>query len=232
VVAATSRVAALPSNQTDMTPKSRRAAGARLGLRERNKLDKAQRIRAAARDLFRKHGYEATTMRQIAQRAHVGLGTLFSYADDKRDLVFLIFNEELETLTARALAAPRPGRPLVEQLVAVFRRHYEQFAKHPALSRLALQELTFYSEGKQARSFHAIRGRLIAGIERLVADAQRARRIRATPSARVIALQIFFLYAAALRWWIAAPAPRVASGIAALRRVLELQMEGLARRAD
>lgn len=213
-----------------MTPRPKRTPAARLGLRERNKLDKAERIRASARELFRKHGYEATTMRQIAQQAHVGLGTLFSYADDKRDLVFLIFNEELGALTTQALAAPRPGAALIDQLMAIFRRHYEQFARHPTLSRLALQELTFYSEGKQSQNFHAIRGELIAGIERLVADAQRARRIRSTPAPRRIALQIFFLYAAALRWWIAAPTPRVAAGVADLRRVLRLQMEGLAPR--
>jgi AcrR family transcriptional regulator len=199
-----------------------------IGLRERNKRDKLQRIRAAARELFRKHGYGAATMREIAQRAHVGLGTLFSYADDKRDLVFLIFNEELDALTDRALAAPRPGDPLIEQLIAIFKCHYEQFAQHPALSRLALQELTFYSAGKQAKAFHAIRGRLIAGIERLVARAQEARRIRPTPGARVIARQIFFVYSAALRFWIAAPSPRVSAGITDLRRVLKLQMEGLA----
>ena len=213
-----------------MSPRPTSAPASRLGLRERNKLDKAQRIRAAARELFRKQGYEATTMRQIALEAHVGLGTLFSYADDKRDLVFLIFNEELDTLTGRALGAPRPGTTLIDQLMAVFRPHYRQFAKHPTLSRLALQELTFYSEGKQSQDFHAIRGRLIAGIERMVADAQRAHRIRSTPDARRIALQIFFLYAAALRWWIAAPTPRVATGLAELRRVLLLQIEGLAPR--
>jgi AcrR family transcriptional regulator len=213
-----------------MPPRSKRVTNARPGLRERNKLDKAQRIRASARKLFGERGYEATTMREIARRAHVGLGTLFSYADDKRDLVFLIFNEELDALTGRALAAPRPRAALLEQLMAIFKRHYEQFARHPTLSRLALKELTFYSEGKQAQNFHAIRGQLIAGIEHLVADAQRARQIRATPDARRIALQIFFLYAAALRWWIAAPKPRVATGLAELRRVLELQMQGLAPR--
>jgi len=207
---------------------AKRAAARPISLREQNKRDKLLRIRAAARVLFRRHGYSAATMRQIAHRAHVGLGTLFSYADDKRDLVFLIFNEELDALTDRALAAPRPGTPLVDQLMAVFKCHYEQFAEHPALSRLALQELTFYSAGKQAKAFHAIRGRLITGIERLVAQAQEAGRIKRTPDAKAIARQIFFLYSAALRWWIAAPAPRVSSGVADLRRVLALQMEGLA----
>ena len=59
-------------------------AEARLGLRERNKAEKLQRIRKAARALFIKRGYDDTTMRDIAKRAEVGFGTLFTYASDKR----------------------------------------------------------------------------------------------------------------------------------------------------
>ena len=92
-----------------------------VSLRERKKLQTRERIRAAAAELFTRHGYGAATMRQIAKRAHVGLGTLFNYAEDKRDLVFLIFNEELNAITDVALAAPRAGQPLTEQLLAVFR---------------------------------------------------------------------------------------------------------------
>src|SRR6202045_3542038 len=76
-----------------------------LGLREQNKVEKSERIRVAARELFSKHGYESATLRQIAKRAHVGLGTVFNYAQDKRDLVFLIFNEELAAVTEQALKA-------------------------------------------------------------------------------------------------------------------------------
>ena len=84
-----------------------------LGRRERAKLDRRERIRTAAAELFTRHGFDAATMRQIAHRAHVGLGTLFNYAADKRDLVFLIFNEELDAITDEALAAARPDEPLV-----------------------------------------------------------------------------------------------------------------------
>src|SRR5579872_6734885 len=81
-----------------------------LGLREQNKLEKRQRIREAARELFSKRGYDSATLRQIARRAHVGLGTLFNYAQDKRDLVFLVFNEELAAVTTEALNAARVPR--------------------------------------------------------------------------------------------------------------------------
>ena len=197
-----------------------------MSLRERKKLETRDRIRAAAAELFTRHGYGAATMRQIAQRAHVGLGTLFNYAGDKRDLVFLIFNEELNAVTDVALAAPRPGQALLEQLLAVFRVHYRWLAAKPVLARILLQELTFYSSGKQAATFHAIRGRLIDGIEQLVRQAQAGRRIGTREKPALIARHIFFVYSASLRWWIVAPDPHPAAGLADLRRLLRLQQSG------
>jgi AcrR family transcriptional regulator len=166
-------------------------------------------------------------MRQIARRAHVGLGTLFNYAEDKRDLVFLIFNEELNAATDVALAAPRARQPIADRLLAVFRVHYRWLATQPALARILLQELTFYSSGKQAATFHGIRQRLIDGIEALVARAQKNGEIRTKEKAALIARHIFFVYSASLRWWIAARKPDPETGIADLRKLLKLQIEGL-----
>ena len=208
----------------------KRASGAARdlpGRREQRKLETRERIRAAAADLFTRHGYGAATMREIAQRAHVGLGTLFNYAGDKRDLVFLIFNEELNAVTDVALAAPRAGLAPVDQLIAVFRVHYRWLATKPALARILLQELTFYSSGKQAATFLGIRKRLMDGLEALVRAAQRDRRIRSREDPAVIARHIFFVYSASLRWWIAAPRPNPEKGIADLRRLLKLQFDGL-----
>jgi AcrR family transcriptional regulator len=197
--------------------------------REQKKLETRERIREAAADLFTRHGYAAATMRQIAARAHVGLGTLFNYAEDKRDLVFLIFNQELSAITDVALAAPRPGQSIVEQLLAVFQVHYGWLATKPVLARILLQELTFYSSGKQAATFHGIRKRLIDGIEALIEKAQKSREIQSREKPEVIARSIFFLYSASLRWWIAAPQPDPEKGVADLRRLLRLQFEGLSR---
>jgi len=201
-----------------------------VSLRERKKLETRERIRAAAAELFTRHGYGAATMRQIAKRAHVGLGTLFNYAEDKRDLVFLIFNEELNAVTDVALAEPRPGQALHEQLMAVFRVHYRWLAGKPVLARILLQELTFYSSGKQAATFLGIRKRLIDGIEQLVKNAQARGRIRTRENPSLIARHIFFVYSASLRWWIVARKPRPGDGLADLRRLLRLQIEGLRMR--
>lgn len=197
------------------------------GRREQNRLDKVERIREAASNLFRKHGYGSATMRQIAQHAHVGLGTLFNYADDKRDLVFLIFNEELAELTEAALTAGQ-GNDLIGRLMAIYRCHYDYFGSKPELSRILLQELTFYSSGKQAEAFLQTRRRLIDGIEALVRSAQREGAIESAEDAQFIARHLFFVYSAAIRWWIAGPRPNANAGLADLRRLLELQVSGLA----
>jgi AcrR family transcriptional regulator len=199
----------------------------KIGAREKKKLATRDRIRTAASELFARHGYGASTMRQIAKRAHVGLGTLFNYAEDKRDLVFLIFNEELNATTDVALAAPRTRDALLDQMMAVFRAHYQWLATQPELARILLQELTFYSSGKQAATFHSIRKRLIDGVEELIRKAQKAKKISSRETPAVIARHIFFVYSASLRWWIAAPKPDPNKGVADLRRLLKLQFDGL-----
>ena len=202
-------------------------APAPLGLREQNKLDKRQRIRAASRELFAKLGYEEATLRQIAKRAHVGLGTLFNYADDKRDLVFLIFNEELEAIAERALKSVRTEDRFIDQLTSFFRVYYREFGREPTLSRILLQELTFYSRGKQAAQFQDHRVRLIARIEKLVAAAQDRQRIRANVDPALVARHIFFVYSAAIRQWVGGDAPNPERGVEELRELLHLQFEGL-----
>jgi AcrR family transcriptional regulator len=199
----------------------------KLGLREQHKLDKRQRIRSAVRELFSRHGYETATLRQIAKRAHVGLGTLFNYAQDKRDLVFLMFNEELAAVGDEALAATRHEKLLLDQLLGLCRPHYLFFAKNPGLSRILLRDMAFYSDGKQAAEYQRIRARLLSGIEDVVRAAQKDRQIGSEEDARTIARFIFFVFAGALRWWIASPRPNPREGLAELRRLFELQIRGL-----
>jgi len=197
------------------------------GLRERNRLDKLGRIKAAARDLFNELGFDRATTRAIAERAHVGLGTLFNYADDKRDLVFLIFTEELDRISDAAFAEVTPRRPLAEQLAGAFGVFYREFAASPTLSRILLQELTFYSRGRLAGDFQRSKRRTIGLIERLVAAAQLEGRIRGGEDPALIALSIFFLYSGAVRYWIAAERPNPKKGIDELQRMLAIYLQSL-----
>jgi AcrR family transcriptional regulator len=200
----------------------------RLGLRERNKLEKLQRIKEAARALFTEKGFDLATTRAIARRAGVALGTLFIYAEDKRDLVFLVFNDELNRITDCAFGAVDESQPFLEQLLTAFSHFYRAFGENPRLSRILLQELTFFFEGKQAERFQASRRRTVGCLEALVSRAQAQGRIGTGEEPALIARLLFSLYGAEVRRWIAADAPHPETGIAELRRILRLQLAGLA----
>src|SRR5258707_12408290 len=124
-----------------------------LGQRERNKIDKLRRIKDAARELFVEKGFDDTMTREIALRAGVGIGTIFVYAANKRDLLFLIVNDELDKIEQMAEAAVDETASLLDNLLRVARIHYEFFVQQPALSRLVLREMAFYESGTQPGRF-------------------------------------------------------------------------------
>lgn len=198
-----------------------------LGLRERNKIDKLRRIKDAARELFLSKGFDDTTTREIALRAGVGIGTLFIYADNKRDLLFLVANEELAETTSKAEASAGDDISCLQNLLSVFRHHYEFFGRQPQLSRLMLREMMFYEEGRQADQFRATRERIIRLVVSIMDQAKAAGMIRSSEDSGFIGWVAFCIYQVELRRWLATKPLDVDEGIASLRRALELFMRGL-----
>ncbi|WEO92790.1 helix-turn-helix domain-containing protein [Streptomyces sp. FXJ1.172] len=72
----------------------------------------AERLVAAAVDLFTEQGYDATTVTQIAERAGVTKSTFFRYFSDKRELL-VAGQETLSRLLADGITeAPASASPL------------------------------------------------------------------------------------------------------------------------
>ena len=204
------------------------AAAVPVGLREKNKAEKLQRIRKAARTLFIRHGYDDTTMRDIAKRAEIGFGTLFTYASDKRDLLFLIYNDELDNVVARAAENGAAERDFLDQLVAYFAGFYRFFAPQPELSRVVLREMTFFLKGRQAEQFQTSCDLITRHIASFVANARRTGQIATRENPSLVAQALMSTFAAEIRRWIAADEPELKPGLARLRQMLTLQIAGLA----
>lgn len=201
------------------------------GLREKNKAEKLQRIRKAARALFVKRGYDDTTMRDIARRAKVGFGTLFTYASDKRDLLFLIFNDELDAVVDSAFVRAAHEKVFLDQLVAYFSGFYLFFAPQPELSRVVLREMTLYLKGRQAEQFQASCGRMVGHLASFVTQAGAAKQLGTRAEAALVAQALLSTFASEIRRWIAVDDPALKQGLARLRRMLALQVTGLAPRS-
>lgn len=195
------------------------------GLRERNKREKLARIRAAARALFAKRGFEATTAREICERAGIGTGTLFLYVKDKRELLFLTFEEDARKLFAEGSAAAARETELVEQLMALFGRFIAYYARDRAHAKALLQEL-FFREHDPERL-----GRLTleygAHVADLVAEAQSRGELRADVPAALAANALFAHYAYWIQGWLGAGLTSREGAEDGLRKTLELQLDGL-----
>jgi AcrR family transcriptional regulator len=215
----TSRKPKRISNPPDDTP---------LGQREKNKIDKLRRIKEAARDLFLSKGFDDATTREIALRAGVGIGTVFIYADNKRDLLFLVANDELEETTNKAEASVRDHAPCLQNLLTVFRHHYEFFGRQPELSRLMLREMTFYDSGRQADRFQATRERVIALVGGIMKQALERRTIQTPEDFSFIGWVAFCIFQVELRRWLMTKELDIELGMSALQRALKLFMQGLA----
>ena len=199
----------------------------RIGLRERNKLDKLRRIKEAASELFTRQGYDETTTREIAGRADVGLGTLFSYAQDKRDLLYLIFNDDVEQTVTEAIAKIEESGDLGGNLITIFRDLYVFFSRTPKLSRFMLRELTYYDTSPQDARYQRIREQLLGVIVALVRRAQSQGRVTSEEDAEAAARGLFYIYQAEVRRWIGNDDVDVERGIEELKRLLGPLLRGL-----
>ncbi len=200
----------------------------KVGVRERSKQERQDRIMLAARKLFAENGYDATTLRQVAEHAGLGLGTLFNYISDKRDLIYLVFNQEVDGITSVCLASPRPWQSFVEKILGMIEPNYRLFGSEPVLSRILLSEVLQHTPGLHLAEHIGIRDRFILGIQEVVAESQRTGELSSDAAAELIARNIFFSYSAALRWWLASSEhPEWRAGLRDFADLLKLQIAGL-----
>jgi AcrR family transcriptional regulator len=83
----------------------------------------AETITAAAVELFFEHGYEATTLRQIAAKVGIQVGSLYNHISSKEELLFSIMSGIIEELLAELEAGLDGVEDPVERLRAAVGVH-------------------------------------------------------------------------------------------------------------
>ena len=152
-----------------------------VGRRERNKLEKLERITRAASELFAEHGVDEVTTQQIADRADIGTGTLFLYAKTKGELLLLVQNADYADALQRGRAAAERIDDPVDALLALAAPIVECNRAQVENGRTYLREMVF---GDDQEPRHAEALAIVAGTEAAVASVlQRDGRIDAARAA-------------------------------------------------
>jgi AcrR family transcriptional regulator len=199
-----------------------------VGLRERGKRDKLRRIKDAAFDIFRSKGYEAASTREIALAADVSIGTIFLYAKDKRDLLCLVLNQDLDEVFQSAVASLPPAGSIERRLRCLLAPIYEYFSREPELARAMNREIIrldlVEETGEQVEQF---RNRLKAwskAIQKIV-DESRSEDLVGVDSA-LLAEILFDVHLAHVRRWLNDEIPSTADGLAGLMRRVRIILRG------
>jgi len=129
------------------------------------------RLRAAAQELFARHGYAAVSMRQIAAEVGVQAGALYQYTPDKQSLLFdLMLDHMGALLQAWADSAP-PAGPAPLRLDHFVRFHIRFHTARPEAVFIAYMELRNLEPANFAR-IEKLRRAYEGELERILAAGQ------------------------------------------------------------
>jgi len=131
-----------------------------------------QRVIAAARDLFDTHGYQGTTIREIARHARVSVGSVFTTFASKGEILSEVMESRLDPLYAEIdRVMPHVRGCTADRLRTMFAIHFEFEARHVRLfmSHIAAAYDWTLAEGarpygRNARLQEAIRETLAKGV--------------------------------------------------------------------
>ena len=104
---------------------SRHGGGDGLGVREARKEATRSRVLEAARQLFEEQGYEAATIREIARRAGVSVGSVFTGFASKSHVLVEVMRGRLDDLYANLeRVAPHLRGSTADRCRSMFAVHY------------------------------------------------------------------------------------------------------------
>ena len=122
-----------------------------LSLRERSKLGKAERIRAAAEQLLSQRSIDQITTREVAELAGIGEATLFRYIGSKRELLMMVYGDQMDdiltiieredaVLASSGSMRRDDGQAYCDRIYSVYRARCEFYRRNPDNAALYMRE--------------------------------------------------------------------------------------------
>ena len=145
-----------------------------MGVRNDQKQATREKVLEAARDLFNDTGYDETTIRAIAERAGVSVGSVFTTFASKAEVLSHVMDSRLGDLYAEFdRVVPFLRGSTADRLCSIFAIHYEfetrrvkLFLAHIAASYSPSQEPGITPFGRNERLVQMLLDTLRGGVER------------------------------------------------------------------
>jgi AcrR family transcriptional regulator len=101
-----------------------------MGRRETKKDATKKKILEVSLQLFQKQGFGRTTMRDIARKSGIALGTTYNYFPTKEHLALYFFEQALDHVMERYRKEEPPDAPLEERIFILLSLELEEIAPY------------------------------------------------------------------------------------------------------
>ena len=152
--------------------------------------DRSDSILDAARTAFAEHGFEETSVAQIARLAGISDGLLYRYFRNKRDVLNEVLRRFYERTMIDLEAIAAQERPFAAQLKELIRRHLQTFVDDVDLCRLFFAEVRTQTDYAQS-PIRALNQRYTSIVTALVEKAAERGEIRSGIDSRLVRDLIF-----------------------------------------
>lgn len=170
------------------------------GIREQKKKQTREAILAAALQLFTRKGYENTSIDELARRAGIGKGTIYSYFQSKSQ-IFLAFCEEQLEYVYNELASKSDSRTsLIDQLLTLFMGEFQFVSRNKEFGRILMRETVFPKDLTGARS-RELDNKYIDLLMPLLKEAQKRGELRTDIEYILVVGHLYALYIMAVSGW-------------------------------
>lgn len=181
----------------------------------------------AARELFACKGYDKTTIRGVAKRAQVGLGTVCAHFPDKPSLLIAALLDDLVRVGTEAIASLPPVQvPVCDRFLHLAGCFYVYYAKQPALSRTLLRNIWF-QDGQWAMELKAKEEIFVGLTTGMLEQARDQGEIRADAECPLAAKAFFFNYIMVLFEGLGRSEFNPIESLELLSRILDQLMQGI-----
>ena len=114
-----------------------------MSKREVKKQNNKRAILDSAISLFNENGYEKTSIAQIARKAGVGKGTVYSYFDNKKSIIKGFCEYELEKIHHQLIAQSNSDSSILEQMLTIYITEFQHVTQNREFGRLYMREALF-----------------------------------------------------------------------------------------
>lgn len=171
--------------------------------RERKKEETSLNIIGAAMKLFRKQGFEFTTMEQIADEADIAKGTLYNHFTVKEEIVCAYWQNSVRNLIPQVQELINTLPDTRTRLNALFEKSADWFRSHRDLAKIYVRYRFLHTNDrarykKQRSGFQDV-------VSMVVAEGQNSGELRNDINLTELTGYLYLMYGAVLTAWLDRP---------------------------